>query len=166
MIDRIGFTLISAVITITLVSIARDRTINFNDGLSTAVIPGGSFDSSRRSIYEPDLLDNTSILVSSADPLVLQAGEVIRNAFNSQRTAACASINLYNARGTVQYAKRAEMNGTVYYTLEVAFGGEVVFSRVKLLPKSLSAKFQLIFSIPGPCESGVQEQLAVSAFGT
>jgi hypothetical protein len=128
---------------------------------------------SRRSVpslNEQDLLDADSAQVSLADPLAVQAGEAIRSAFNAHRAAVCPSMDLYNTRGDIQYAKKqVESNGTVMYSLEIDFESNrsnVVFARVALLPVSLDLKFQLIFSAPGPCDSGIQEQLAVSARGT
>ncbi len=37
----------------------------------------------------------------------------------------------YNTRGSIHYAKKAEeTNGTTLYTLEIIFGGDVVFAQV------------------------------------
>jgi hypothetical protein len=125
---------------------------------------------SRRSVpslNQQDLLDAVSAQVSLADPLAVQACEAIRSAINAQRAAVCPSMDPYSTRGDIQYAKKqVESNGTVMYTMEIDFESDVVFARVALLPSSLDLRFQLIFSAPGPCESGVQEQLAVSARGT
>ena len=106
-------------------------------------------------------------MVSAADPLVLQAGEAVRQAFNAQRKTECTSLDPYNTSGAIQYAKRSkDSNETVFYTLEIVLGGDAVFARVAMHPRSPGSKFQLISSFPGPCEYGVQDQLAVSAHGT
>jgi hypothetical protein len=167
MIDRIGFTLISAAIAITVIAFARNKTGDFNAAqVSKVDIPGRSSRRSTQSLIGNDSRDRNSVLISAADPLVLQAGEAIRLAFNAQRATACPSISPYSTRGAIQYAKKAaETNGTFLYTLEIVFGGEAVYARVMMIPKNPSAKFRLVFSIPGPCEVGVEEQLAVSANG-
>jgi hypothetical protein len=167
MINRIGFTLISAAIAITVVAFARSKIPVEN---ATVGIPSGPYDTSRRSTAlssKHDLLDRNSVLISAPDPLAIQAGEAVRIAFNAQRTEECKSMDLYHAQGAIQYAKKAEeSNGTVHYTLEIVFDGDAVLARVDMLPDSRGATFQLIFSIPAPCESGLREQLAVSALGT
>jgi hypothetical protein len=150
MVARVGFaSLISAAIAITIIAFAKSRTAVLKSEQSAESLPA----SSRRSIssqYEQDSLDLNSVLVSAADPLVVQAGEAIRNAFNAQRTAVCASMKLYSAGGAIQYAKKAvALNGTVLYTLEIVFGTNAVLARVALQPKNVGAKFQVIFSIPG-----------------
>jgi hypothetical protein len=163
------FTLITAAIVITIFAHARNQTDSVNSDHTTALLkmPYGTSRRSTPSIYEQDLLDSDSVQVSLADPLAVQAGEAIRNSFNAQRATTCPSINLYNTRGDIQYVKKLEeSNGTVMYTLEIVFDEDVVFARVALLPKNLGSKFELIISTPGPCESGVQEQLAVSVRGT
>jgi hypothetical protein len=165
MVARVGFALISAAIAITIIAYAKSKTAALKSDDSAESLPT----SSRRSIpsqYEQDALDLSSILVSAADPLVVQAGEAIRNAFNAQRTTVCASMKLYSAVGAIQYAKKAvALNGTVLYTLEIVFGTNAVLARVALRQNNVGAKFQVIFSIPGPCEGRIQEQLAVSALG-
>ncbi len=152
-----------------MIAFARNNAHDHTD-LSTTDRLGGPYNASRRSIpslYEQDSVDLNSVLISVAEPLVIQAAEAVRNAFNTQRKTACASLGYFNARGDIQYAKKAdESNGTTLYTLEIVFGDSAVFAQVVLLPSNLNAKFQLISSIPGPCEDGVREQLAVSALGT
>ena len=75
-------------------------------------------------------------------------------------------MNLCSTIGAVQYAKKAvALNGTVLYTLEIVFETNAVLGRVALLPNKFGPKFQVIFSIPDPCEGEIQEQLAVSALG-
>jgi hypothetical protein len=162
---RVAFAVISAVIAITLFACAKQSAAAFQSEHSAASIPTVS----RRSIasqYEQDSLDLNSVLVSVADPLVVQAGEAIRNAFNAQRMTVCPSLSVYSTRGAIQYAKKAvALNGTVLYTLEIVFDTKAVLGRVALLPNNVGPKFQVIFSIPGPCEGKIQEQLAVSALG-
>ncbi len=113
-----------------------------------------------------DSLDVRTVSVSISDPLIVQAEAAIRNAFRIERNKSCASKNLY-VQGGIQYARKAAaLNGTVLYTLEVSYDDEVVFARVSMLSNAVGTRFQLIYSIPGPCEGGPQEQLAVSALGT
>jgi hypothetical protein len=163
---RVGFAVISAAIAITIFASAKSNTAIVQSVHSATTIHA----SSRRSIpsqYEQDSLDLNSVLVSVADPLVVQAGEAIRNAINAQRTTACSSMDLYITRGAIQYAKKAvALNGTVLYTLEIVFDTNAVLGRVALLPNNVGSKFQVIFSIPGACDGEIQEQLAVSALGT
>jgi hypothetical protein len=172
MFHRIGLTLISAAIAIiTVIALARNKSTDLETDLPVPALLGSPYNQSSRrtskSLSEQDSLDLASVLISVADPLVIQAGEAVRNAFNAQRKATCSSIGLYNTRGAIQYAKKAvQSNGTVLYTMEIVLGDDAIFARVALLPNKVGAKFQLILSIPGPCESGVQEQLALSALGT
>ena len=174
MFHRIGLTLISAAIAIiTVIAFARNKPADLETDLPVPALLGKPYNQSSRrtskSLSEQDSLDLASVLISVADPLVIQAGEAVRNAFNAQRKATCSSIGLHNTRGAIQYAKKAvQSNGTVLYTMEIVFGDDAIFARVALLPNKVGAKFQLILSIPqaGPCESGVQEQLALSALGT
>ena len=94
--------------------------------------------------------------------MVVQAAEAIRTAFNIERNTTCASKNLYGVQGGIQYARKAvALNGTVMYTMEVNFDDEVVLARVAMLPNTVGKRFQLIFSAPGPCDDGPQDQLAV-----
>jgi hypothetical protein len=173
MFDRISFTLISAVIAITVIAFAKPKTNELETDTTIAALAGGPFnETSRRSTTssnEQDSLDLDSVLISVADPLVIQAGEAIRNAFNSQRKTKCTSMKRYNSRGAIQYAKKlVQSNGTVLYTMEIVLGNDAIFARVALLPNQavISSKFHLILSIPGPCEGEVREQLAISALGT
>jgi hypothetical protein len=171
MIDRIGFALISALITITVIAFAKSKATDLKTGMSIAALSGWPQNTTSRqstpSRYGQDSLDLESVIISVADPLVVQTGETIRNTFNAQRKAACPSLELYSTRGAIQYAKKAvQSNGTILYTMEIVFGDEAIFARVALLPDNNGAKFQMILSVPGPCEGGVQEQLAISALGT
>jgi hypothetical protein len=112
------------------------------------------------------LLDLKSIFTSVADPLVIQAGEAVRNEFNTVRKTSCVSMGHYTTQGTIQYAKKAvALDGTTLYSLEIVFGTSAVFARVTLLPLNVGKKFQVILSTPGPCEGEIQEQLAVSSLG-
>ena len=168
--SRIGvLTLLCTAVAVTLMAYARSK----SDAQAQQIfpIPREIPNNSRRStssLSESDLLDQLSVAVSVADPLVLRAGEAVRNAFNIQRRTDCPSIGTYNKSGAVQYAKKAvETNGTVLYTLEVVFGSTAVYARVALQPstKNTAAYFQLLVSIPAPCEDKAPDQLAVSALG-
>ena len=118
-------------------------------------------------LFDQDSLDLRSVPVSVADPLIVQAGGAIRTAFNIERNKTCPSKKIYKVQGAIQYARKAvASNGTFLYTLEVSFNDEVVFARVAMSPKKVGTRFQLIFSIPGPCEDRPQDQLAVSSLGT
>jgi hypothetical protein len=128
----------------------------------------GTFDGSASRRSMPNLFDEDSLdLMSVSDPLIVQAEEAIRTAFNIERNKTCASKNHYGVPGAIQYArKEVALNGTVMYTLEVNFDDDVVLARVAMLPNTVGKQFQLNFSIPGPCDDGPQDQLAVSALGT
>ncbi len=118
-------------------------------------------------LLDPDSLDRRSISVLISDPLVVQAEKAIRTAFNIERNKTCASKNISDVPGEIQYARKAmALNGTVLYTLEVNVDDEVVLARLAMLPNKVSTEFQLIFSVPGPCDGTLQDQLAVSALGT
>jgi hypothetical protein len=115
MYHRIGFTLISVTITIiTVIALSKNKT---NDAETDLCLDAPCNASSRRSstsLDEQDSLDLDSVLISAADPLVIQAGEAIRNEINAQRKVVCASMDLYKTRGAIQYAKKAvQSNGTV-----------------------------------------------------
>ena len=169
--SRIGaLTLLSTAVAVTLMAYARSE----SDAQSQQTFPALreiSKDRSRRatsSLSESDLLDQLSVAVSVADPLVLRAGEAVRNTFNAQRWVDCPSMGTYNKSGAVQYAKKAvETNGTVLFTLEVVFGSTAIYARVALQPstKNTAAYFQFLLSIPSPCEDKAPDQLAVSASG-
>ena len=166
--SRIGvLTMLCTAVAVTLMAYTRSKA-----GAHTQTFPAPREipdDSTRRSsLSESDLLDQLSIAVSVADPLVLRAGEAARSTFNTQRRADCPSIGTYNKSGAIQYAKKAvETNGTALYTLEVVFGRTAIYARVALQPstKNTTAYFQLLLSIPGPCEAEAPDQLAVSALG-
>jgi hypothetical protein len=168
--SRIGvLTMLCTTVAVTLMAYARSNSdAHTHQALATPrEIPKDARRFTSR-FSEGDLLDQLSVPVSVADPLVLRAGEAVRNAFNAQRRAACPSIGTYNKLGAIQYAKKAvETNGTAMYTLEIVFGSSAVYSRVALQPttKNAAAYFQLILSTPGPCEVDAPDQLAVSALG-
>ena len=166
--SRIGvLTMLCTAVAVTLMAYARSKAGTLTETFpAPREIPNES--PRRSSLSESDLLDQLSVAVSVADPLVLRAGEAVRNTFNNQRRANCPSMGTYNKSGSVQYAKKAiETNGTALYTLEVVLGRTAVYARVALQPstKNTTAYFQLLLSIPAPCEAEAPDQLAVSALG-
>jgi hypothetical protein len=113
-----------------------------------------------------DPQDLRSVQVAISDPLILEAAEEIRAAFNVERNKSCSSKSLYEVQGEIQYArKKVASNGTVVYSLEVEFDDEVVFAHVAKLTSNVGIRFQVTFSTPSPCDDGIQNQLAVSALG-
>mmetsp|Transcript_41868 Transcript_41868/g.87501 ORF Transcript_41868/g.87501 Transcript_41868/m.87501 type:complete len:192 (-) Transcript_41868:9-584(-) len=162
---RVGISIVViAALAITGISYSRRRDADLKPHQMTGTFNGGAARRSMPNLLDQDSLGVRSVSVSISDPLIVQAEAAIRTAFNIERNKTCASKNLY-AQGGVQYARKAmASNGTVIYTLEVNYDDEVVFARVGMLP--VGTRFQLISSIPGPCDGGPQDQLAVSALGT
>ncbi len=117
------------------------------------------------------------------DPKVVRAAEALRFSFNSQRRHDCPARSEITKPGTIKYAKRGMVtDGYGQYKMEVAFGNEVVLARISHLPKNkqltdpasqtalddpknLDGRFELLSSVPKPCENGIAEQLVVSATG-
>ncbi len=163
---RVGISIVLiAALAITGISYTRRHDADAKEHLSVA-IDGGASRRSMPDLLGPDSLDLISVSVSISDPLVVQAKKAIRTAFNLERNKSCALKNLSDVQGEIQYARKAmALNGTVMYTLEVNFDDGVVFARVAMLPTKVGSQFQLIFSIPGPCDGGPLDQLAVSALG-
>ncbi len=168
--SRIGaLTMLCTAVAVTLMAYAKSKSVAHTQTFpAPRQIPSDRSRRSTSSLTEGDLLEQLSVAVSVADPLVIRAGEAVRNTFNTQRRADCPSVGSYNKSGAIQYAKKAvEPNGTALYTLEVVFGSHAVYARVALQPstKNATAYFQLLLSIPGPCEAEAPDQLAVSALG-
>ncbi len=169
---RVGIaTLLTAALAITGIAYTRRHDADFKPSL-TGTFDGGPYAAqgkSRRSM--PNTLDQTSldlrsISVPISDPLTVEAGRAILSAVNIERNRTCASKGLHDGEVAIQYARKAMgVNGTATYTLEVDFGNDVVFARVAMLPSKVGTQFRVIFTIPGPCEDGVQNLLAVSALG-
>ena len=124
------------------------------------------------------------VLLPVDDPKVLRAAEALRIAFNSQRRQNCPALRPYDQPGKIKYAKRGMGDeGLGIYKIEVVFSdNDVVLGRVGHLPRSqqlvdpeaqaalndtrnLDGRFELLSSVPGPCDNGIPEQLAVSATG-
>ena len=134
--------------------------------------------------YIPSQTETDSLdVIPVDDPSVVRAAEALRIAFNSRRRLTCPALHSFDEPGTVKYAKRGlAAGGKSQYRLEVVFGNDVVLARLAHLPKSqqtvdptaqatlddptnLDGRFELVSSVPGPCDDGVPEQLAVSATG-
>jgi hypothetical protein len=164
---RVGISVVLiAALAITGISYKRRHDADSSPHQITGTFNAGAARRSMPNLLDQDSVDVRSVSVSISDPLIVQAEGAIRTAFNIERNKTCASKNMY-VQGAIQYArKELALNGTVLYTLEVNYDDEVVFARVAMLPNPVGARFQLIFSIPAPCEGGPQDQLAVSALGT
>ena len=165
---RLGISIVFvAVLAITGIAYTRRHDEDLKSHVVIGTFDGGAARRSIPNLFDQDSLDLRSVPVTISDPLVVQAGEAIRSAFNIERNQTCTSKALYAVQGVIQYARKAQaLNGTAQYTLEVDFGDEVVFARVAMQPNTVGARFELIFSIPGPCKGEQQDQLAVSALGT
>jgi hypothetical protein len=114
--------------------------------------------------------DSSAVELALDDPSVLEASEILRHYINAYRSDNCSSLNQYSQPGIVKYAKRAVLDQyAVLYSIEVAFGGEAIFSRFRLLPydsTNLSERrLEFLSSTPTPCSTRIQEQLAVSTLG-
>ena len=156
-----------AALAITGIAYTRRHDANSKSHLLIDTFNGGAARRSIPNLFNQDALDLRSVSVSISDPLIVEAEAAIRAAFNIGRNKSCASKNRYDVQGEIQYARKAmALNGSVLFTLEVNFDDEVVFARVAMLPSTVDTQFRLIFSIPGPCDDGPLEQLAVSALGT
>ncbi len=108
--------------------------------------------------------------VAIDDPMAMQAVEALRNSFNSPRRVNCTSTAQYDKSGVIQFAKRSiTRNGSVIFTVEVVFGNDSVFARISTRSERTDLdggqKFQVVSSVPGPCEIEPQQQLAISSRG-
>jgi hypothetical protein len=162
---RVGISVVFiAALAITGIAYTKRHQTDIDPHLLIGTLDDGAARRSIPNLSDPDSLDLGSVSVSISDPLVIQAEKAIRTAFNTERNKSCVSKNISDVQGEIQYARKAmALNGTVLYTLEVNFDDEVVFARVVMLPSKVGTRFQLIFSIPGPCDGGPLDQLAVSA---
>jgi hypothetical protein len=134
--------------------------------------------------YIPTATDSEPVEIVPVDDFhALRAAEALRMNFNAARLANCPATRSYDEPGKIQYAKRGMVgNGLSQYKLEVVFGNDVIFARLAHLDESaqtvdpstlmalndtdnLNGRFQLMSSIPGPCEDAVPEQLAISVAG-
>jgi hypothetical protein len=105
-----------------------------------------------------------SILVG--DPEVIEVEKYLRQSFNEIRRLNCSSFQNYDGQGSVQFVKRsAGKGGATQYDLEVVFGKETVFARISKGKSAAKKSFQLDSSVPGPCDDGVDTQLAISLAG-
>ncbi len=114
--------------------------------------------------------DSSSVELALDDPSVIDASEILRHYINAYRSENCSSLNQYTEAGVIKYAKRAVLDQyAVLYSVEVSFGDEAIFSRFRLLPyneTNLSERrLELLSTTPAPCNTIIQEQLAVSALG-
>ena len=150
---------------------------------SISALASDNFGNKHGYIAGPSETDSLEVLPVD-NPLVARAADAIRISINSQRRLDCPALHAYDEPGIVKYAKRGIVaSGGGQYRLEVVFGNDVVFGRVVHLPKdrqlidptaqtalddptNLDGRFELLSSVPGPCEDGEPEQLAVSAEGT
>ena len=150
---------------------------------SISALASDNFGNKHGYIAGPSETDSLEVLPVD-NPLVARAADAIRISINSRRRLDCPALHAYDEPGIVKYAKRGIVaSGGGQYRLEVVFGNDVVFGRVVHLPKdrqlidptaqtalddptNLDGRFELLSSVPGPCEDGEPEQLAVSAEGT
>jgi hypothetical protein len=108
--------------------------------------------------------------VAIDDPMAMQAVEALRESFNIQRRVSCSSTAQYDKPGVIQFAKRSiTRNGSASFTVEVVFGNDSVFARISTCAERTDLdggqKFQVVASVPGPCEIEPQQQLAISSRG-
>jgi hypothetical protein len=100
------------------------------------------------------------------DPEVIEVEKSFRKSFNELRRKNCASFKVYNIQGRIQFAKRSMGKaGLVQYDLEVVFGNETVFARISKGKRADKSSFELVSSVPAPCDDGVDDQIAISSAG-
>ncbi len=104
------------------------------------------------------------------DASVIDAMEILRQYINAYRNDNCSFLTQYDRSGIIKYAKRDALDEySISYSIEVTFGDEAVFSRFRLLPYNETyvgeRRLELLSSTPAPCNSSMQDQLAVSASG-
>ena len=113
---------------------------------------------------KPPSLTISTISSFGQDQRVTKAEEAVRSAFNIERTASCKKLPVYRQPGTIQYLIRStEPNGSTTYLMEILFGNETVFARVMVSANKTA--FKVLSSTPGPCSTGIEDQLAVSLLG-
>ena len=113
---------------------------------------------------KPASLTISTISSFGQDQRVTKAEEAVRSAFNVERTASCKKLPVYRQPGTIQYLIRStEPNGSTTYLMEILFGNETVFARVMVSANKTA--FKVLSSTPGPCSTGIEDQLAVSLLG-
>jgi hypothetical protein len=95
------------------------------------------------------------------DPEVIEVEKFLRESFNEERRLNCASLKVHKEHGHIQFVKRSMgKEGVVQYDLEVVFGEETVFASMQAKPS-----FQIVSSVPAPCDDGVKDEIAVSLGG-
>jgi hypothetical protein len=130
----------------------------------------------RKLLSEPSDLDDdeqSSIGMSMKerrpvnDPEVIAVESSLRQYINEGRRLNCASLNVHDEPGIIQFAQRsAGKGGLVRYDLEVTFGNETVFARMsKRKGADKKTSFQMDSLVPAPCEDGIGDQLAVTFAG-
>ena len=106
------------------------------------------------------------IAVSSnlQDTTAFQASEMVRTAFNLQRSAkTCANLPTLNQSGTIQYSViSTDIDGNVTYSMEIDFGEGAVHAQIAI---PSDKKLYLLSSVPGPCEFNTEDYPAVTYEG-
>ena len=113
---------------------------------------------------KPASLTISTISSFGQDQRVTKAEEAVRSTFNTERSASCKKLPVYRQPGTIQYLIRStEPDGSATYLMEILFGNEAVFARVMVSANNTA--FKVLSSTPGPCSTGIEDQLAVSLLG-
>ena len=100
---------------------------------------------------------------------VIHAETRLRTFINYQRRSNCSLHSAYSNPGVVRYIKKIAVdNASEEFALEVVYGADVIHARINFFSsknRAGNADSQVITTIPGPCDTSVQDQLALSASG-
>ena len=99
--------------------------------------------------------------------LVKQAEAVVHAWLNSKRRENCKTLRTYTEAGKVHLAAQNFSQGKQQVLLEVKYSTEVFFARVSVAEGKLDTgtQIELVELVPGPCETGFKNGLAVTAEG-
>ena len=119
----------------------------------------------RRNLGNDDGLD-----LPAVDPvLVKQAEAKVHTWLNHQRERYCRKFTTYQKSGHVNFATQNLIGGKQQYLLEVKYGTEIFLARVsmEIIGSKINAQneFKVLDLVPGPCETGFKNQLAVTTEG-
>ena len=157
---------------ITIFTIAASVAISFWAKSPIQSYRTQNFNRSRQSrlvgIVERRILDSIegANLQSLDHGIVDKAKTRIREWLNAERRKYCNGFELFNSSGKVNVATQCMFNGQLQGLFEVRYRKEIFFARVSMAPETSSANEEMGLSIvemvPGPCDSGIGNSLAVT----
>ena len=102
--------------------------------------------------------------------LVKQAEAEVHRRLNYERKNNCSELKTFSKSGKVNFAAQNFTKGMQQILLEVKYGTEIFFARVSVITSGIKssthAKFNVKELVPGPCDTGFKNGLAVTVEGT